>query len=107
ANPTFQCCRKVPQPGVASIGWRNDDVQMVGHQNSGEHGPVLKLSDCGFESSKGAFVRQNRLAMRDTNRNEVDNSLFPGQPDRNPSDDPSEKVGRRSARPTTFFHALM
>ena len=38
---------------------------------------MLNLPHCGFESSKGGFVRQNRRAIRDTNRNEVDNPLFP------------------------------
>ena len=50
---------------------RHDDVEMVRHEDRGQHGPVTNLSNSAFERSEDCFACQDRLSVLNANCDKI------------------------------------
>jgi hypothetical protein len=57
-------------------------MQVIGHHYCSKNPPVLKLANGCFQCVEGSIVRQDALPVRNAHRHEINDALFPRQPNR-------------------------
>ena len=59
-------------------------MQMIRHEHCRKNLPIVEFADGRLECFECNLICQNASTIRDTNRDEINNGLFPAQPNGNP-----------------------
>ena len=66
-----------------AFAWRNDHMEMIGHQDRCKEAPFLKLCGCVLECVESRLVCQHAFAIFNADCDKIDYGLFPAQPNGN------------------------
>jgi hypothetical protein len=79
ADPTLHQSGKHTYIGIP-IGGSSENMDVVGHHDSGEHGPNGQVINGGSPSRKGRRIGQDAMPAIHVERHEIHDFLFPWEP---------------------------
>ena len=79
SHPAFDGCGKIADLQFA-FARRSKKVDVVGHEHCGVNPPIIQLPKGVLQRMQCFVIRQNRTTILYTNRNEVNNLPFLGEP---------------------------